>query len=111
MSQENKERETQNYAFFQHRSCESFPCHKGVPEEDFNCLFCYCPLYALGPKCGGNFTYTARGLKNCINCTFPHRRENFDKVIARYAEVADLAADPPGSLSNPSLKHRKTEED
>ena len=36
------------YAFFQHRACEFFPCHKGVPEEDFNCLFCYCPLYALG---------------------------------------------------------------
>ena len=30
--------------FFQNRPCEYFPCHKGIPEEAFNCLFCYCPL-------------------------------------------------------------------
>ena len=37
-----------NYSFMQNRDCEYFPCHAGVSEEDFNCLFCYCPLYALG---------------------------------------------------------------
>ena len=40
--------------FFQNRECRYFPCHTGVPEEEFNCLFCYCPLYTLGRKCGGN---------------------------------------------------------
>ena len=42
--------------FFQDRECRFFPCHKGVAEEEFNCLFCYCPLYTLGKKCGGNYT-------------------------------------------------------
>ena len=42
--------------FFQNRECRFFPCHKGVAEEEFNCLFCYCPLYTLGRKCGGNYT-------------------------------------------------------
>ena len=28
------------YQFIQNRACEYFPCHKGVAEEDFNCLFC-----------------------------------------------------------------------
>ncbi|MBP8030977.1 MAG: metal-binding protein, partial [Acetobacterium sp.] len=37
-----------NYKFFQHRDCEYFPCHQADDLEDFNCLFCYCPLYALG---------------------------------------------------------------
>ena len=37
---------------FGHKKCEYFPCHKGADPEDFNCLFCYCPLYALGDKCG-----------------------------------------------------------
>ncbi len=37
-----------NYSFFQHRKCEYFPCHPIGDENDFNCLFCYCPLYALG---------------------------------------------------------------
>ena len=43
------------YSFTQHRACEFFPCHKTDHPEDFNCLFCYCPLYTLGSKCGGNF--------------------------------------------------------
>ena len=53
------------YAFFQHRACEFFPCHKGVPEEDFNCLFCHCPLDALGEKCGGACVYLESGVKSC----------------------------------------------
>ena len=32
------------YSFFQHTQCEFFPCHKTAKPEDFNCLFCYCPL-------------------------------------------------------------------
>ena len=79
------------YAFFQHRSCEFFPCHKGVPEEDFNCLFCYCPLYALGEKCGGACVYLESGVKSCEHCAFPHRRENYPKVLARFSELAALA--------------------
>ena len=35
---------TENYKFFQHKDCEFFPCHKTNKPEDFNCLFCYCPL-------------------------------------------------------------------
>ena len=79
------------YAFFQHRACEFFPCHAGVPEADFNCLFCYCPLYALGSKCGGNCVYLASGVKSCEHCAFPHRRENYPKVLARFSELAALA--------------------
>ena len=70
------------YAFFRHEKCEYFPCHKGVPAEDFNCLFCYCPLYFLGDRCGGNFTYTKSGVKNCVGCTVPHERANYGRVMA-----------------------------
>ena len=80
-----------HYAFFQNRACEFFPCHKGVKEEDFNCLFCYCPLYALGEGCGGAFRYTSKGVKNCEDCAFPHRRENYDVLLARFDEIAALA--------------------
>ncbi len=76
--------------FFQNRACESFPCHKGVPESEFNCLFCYCPLYALGDRCGGSYHYTDKGNKSCIDCDFPHRRENYDKILTRYPEIAAL---------------------
>ena len=35
-----------SYRFFQNKSCEYFPCHEIKDSGDFNCLFCYCPLYA-----------------------------------------------------------------
>lgn len=78
------------YRFFSHKQCEYFPCHKGVAAEDFNCLFCYCPLYTLGKKCGGNFTITEKGIKNCSGCTVPHRKENYERIIERYEELMEL---------------------
>ena len=57
-----------SYRFFRNTDCEYFPCHKGADREKFNCLFCFCPLYALGENCGGNFRYTEEGLKDCSNC-------------------------------------------
>ena len=73
--------------FFQNRECPYFPCHTGVPEAEFNCLFCYCPLYTLGRQCGGNCMYTEKNIKSCKDCTFPHRRENYEKVTARFEEI------------------------
>lgn len=81
-----------NYAYFAHRQCEFFPCHKGADPENFNCLFCYCPLYALGDGCGGSFTRLENGVKDCSGCLFPHRRENYDAVLARFGELAALTA-------------------
>ena len=76
-----------HYSFFQNRECEYFPCHSGVPEEDFNCLFCYCPLYILGKNCSGNCSYNEKGYKVCSDCTFPHIRENYPKVLSRYRDI------------------------
>ena len=78
-----------SYKYFQNRECEYFPCHK-TNGEDFNCLFCYCPLYALGDKCGGNFTYTEQGYKDCSACLFPHRAANYETICARFEEIAEL---------------------
>ena len=78
------------YSFTQHTACEFFPCHKTAHPEDFNCLFCYCPLYALGDKCGGNFSYTAGGLKDCSGCSIPHRRENYGYITGKYDEIKKL---------------------
>ena len=81
-----------SYAFFQNRACEYFPCHEGIAEEDFNCLFCYCPLYMLGKQCGGSFERTESGLKSCMHCTYPHERNNYDEIISRYGEIASAVA-------------------
>ncbi len=87
--------EGKHYAFFQNTACEFFPCHKTGHPEKFSCLFCYCPLYALGPRCGGNFTYNEKGIKDCSGCLFPHRPENYGRVTARFSEIAELAKKPP----------------
>ncbi|MBK5243741.1 MAG: cysteine-rich small domain-containing protein [Eubacteriaceae bacterium] len=75
--------ESENFKFFTHSACEYFPCHQVKDCDNFNCLFCYCPLYALGKDCGGNFIYTAKGIKNCIRCTYPHQKENYDGVLEK----------------------------
>ena len=80
-----------HYKFNQNRKCEFFPCHKGLNEHDFNCLFCYCPLYALGDQCGGNFTFLENGIKDCSNCLIPHHRENYDKIMEKMGTVMELA--------------------
>ena len=88
---EEKERswEGKAYAYFSHRECEYFPCHPGADPEDFNCLFCYCPLYALGPHCGGAFRMTEKGIKDCTACLLPHRRRNYGYVTGRYPDLAE----------------------
>jgi len=81
----------EHYKFFQNKECEYFPCHEGVRCEDFSCLFCYCPLYALGDRCGGSFTYTESGIKDCTYCAKPHRVENYDQIMKKMGEVMELA--------------------
>jgi len=84
-----------HYAFFCNSRCEAFPCHEGIPEENFNCLFCYCPLYALGDKCGGRFRYLDSGIKDCSLCRFPHLRENYGKIMERFSDIVKLTAKTP----------------
>ena len=79
------------FSFFSHTKCEYFPCHKTNDPENFNCLFCYCPLYALGDTCGGNFRYTESGLKDCSLCSIPHKRENYEYITGKYQEIMELA--------------------
>ncbi len=80
------------YSFFTNRDCEYFPCHP-VPEGgEFNCLFCYCPLYMLGRECGGSYTYLPDGTKDCSRCQIPHRRENYGYITGKYRQIAAAMA-------------------
>lgn len=79
-----------SYKFFQNKECEYFPCHKGAQAEGFNCLFCFCPLYALGENCGGNFAYLESGIKDCSNCLVPHKAQNYDYICSRFSEIVKI---------------------
>jgi Zn-finger protein len=74
-----------SHRFFSNRDCRYFPCHQTDAPEDFNCLFCFCPLYFLD-DCGGEGRLTPEGVKDCTPCTIPHRPEGYDRIIARLKE-------------------------
>ena len=90
-----------HYDFFQNRECEYFPCHKGADPDTFSCIFCYCPLYTLGENCGGSFTYTENGIKDCSNCLRPHRRENYNAICAGMQGILELAKKKESTGENP----------
>lgn len=69
--------------FFENKNCKFYPCHNIGDSVDFNCLFCFCPLYSM-EYCPGDFTYTnvnGERVKDCKNCIFPHIPENYDIII------------------------------
>ena len=78
---------SKEYSFFKHEKCEAFPCHKVENKEDFNCLFCYCPLYLLGGDCGGDFKYLPNGVKDCSPCSLPHERDNYGYITGRFQDI------------------------
>lgn len=90
MEKEKEFWEDKHFSYYQNRSCEYFPCHKGADPEDFNCLFCYCPLYALGTKCGGNYKIREKGVKDCTGCMVPHLKKNYGYVTGKFQEIMEL---------------------
>ncbi len=87
---------TTNYKFFQHKTCEFFPCHQGLAEKNFNCLFCYCPLFALGDECGGNFSYyNPSGVKDCSNCLVPHQKGNYEYITKKLGILIERTRKAP----------------
>ncbi len=78
-----------NYKFFQNKECEFFPCHKIANKDDFNCLFCYCPIYAMKDDCGGDFQILENGVKDCSACSLPHIKDNYQIIVDRVSVLVD----------------------
>ena len=77
-----------NYSFFTNHACKYFPCHNQPKKEEFNCLFCYCPLYTLGGECLGNFEYN-KNVKDCTGCHLPHIPENYEVIVSKLKEMKE----------------------
>ena len=73
------------HRFFRNAACKYFPCHEVRDDAEFNCLFCFCPLYCLGEKCGGDFRMRG-GIKDCSACLVPHRPQGYDVIMKRLRE-------------------------
>ena len=71
-----------SYKYFSNLECKYFPCNK-TDYEEFNCLFCYCPMYSI-ENCPGNKRYIekeGRRIKVCTECAFPHNPDNYEKIM------------------------------
>ena len=93
MGEQKKYWEGKHFAFYTNKECEYYPCHP-VPEgTELNCLLCYCPLYMLGRKCGGNFPYLESGVKDCSECLVHHRREHYGFIADSFQKIAGEMAE------------------
>lgn len=73
-----------SYKYFCNHRCEYFPCHQGANEEDFNCLFCYCPMNRFEDCLGSPKFISLPGgkmIKDCTNCIFPHQSKNYEIIM------------------------------
>ena len=75
-----------SFDFFSNSACKYYPCHNQPKKEEFNCLFCYCPLYALGDKCQGDFKFN-KNVKDCTGCYLPHKHENYGVIMSKLKEI------------------------
>mgnify|MGYP000338004022 CR=1 FL=1 len=89
--------ETERYKFFSHTACEFYPCHD-MPEGELNCLFCFCRCIAWVANAGATSATWASGgdIKDCSACTVPHRRENYDYIMAQFERVKAIASEQRG---------------
>ncbi len=69
-----------SHKFFANKDCRYYPCHE--TEGELNCMFCYCPLYFLD-DCGGDFTRTGKGIKDCSGCLRVHGEQSWEFVQQR----------------------------
>lgn len=66
--------------FYQNRECRYFPCHETDDTDNFNCFFCFCPLFHKN-DCGGNPLILENGVKSCENCMRPHKADSWEDII------------------------------
>ena len=71
-----------SYKFYTNKECRFFPCHKGIEEKRYNCKLCFCPLYSID-DCGGNYKILDNGTKDCSQCLYPHKKENYDEIMEK----------------------------
>lgn len=67
-----------SYKFYTNKGCHYLPCHKVNNVDEFNCMFCYCPLYFFD-ECGGNYKDKS-GIKDCSDCLIPHSPKGYDYI-------------------------------
>lgn len=74
-----------SHRFYNNKDCAYLACHDVKNVDEFNCMFCYCPLYFL-EDCGGNFE-NRHGIKDCSKCLIPHGPKGYDYITEKIGEI------------------------
>lgn len=75
------------YKFIQNKACKYWMCHEGVKEENFSCLFCYCPWFY---HCG------SKEEVDCKECIIPHEQGSYAMILQGIHEIKKANALPKG---------------
>ena len=74
-----------SYKFYNNKDCKYFPCHETIDEDNFNCMFCFCPLHNY-EDCGGNYKiieYENKKIKDCSKCMIPHLENGYEYIMVK----------------------------
>jgi len=94
-----------NFRFFRNANCFYFPCHETEDDKEFNCQFCYCPLYFF-PDCGGRPTLRGK-VKDCSQCDKPHRPDGYEHVMTRLTRYfEELHVEPQDETKDKSGQNK-----
>ena len=94
--------EQNGFCYFSNQACEFYPCHHVDDPEFFNCMMCYCPLYFLPEDCGGNYTLSSRGIRDCSKCTIPHDPGGYEYIINKLKQIMkDIQTRPEPYFKSP----------
>ena len=67
-------------------------------------MFCYCPLYALGAACNGNYRLTKNGTKDCTFCSLPHRGDAGTRMVKEhFPELRELTKERMGGADTAGI--------
>ncbi len=69
-----------SFRYYKNTACQYYPCHN-TDVDEFNCMFCYCPLYLI-KECGGRYSVIS-GIKDCSRCFIPHSFKGYDYINER----------------------------
>ena len=65
-----------SFDYFANRECPYYPCHEKASSEHFNC--------------GGIFSYTENGVKDCSACLLPHDKGGYDYILKNFNRIVEL---------------------
>lgn len=79
-----------SYKFFENLGCKYYPCHSGIKKGEFNCLYCFCPIFVVCKR---------HSKSGCEFCKVPHDKGSYKFMMLELNNMVlhRRSDDPKGS--------------